>query len=437
MPELSIPFEFVLFGLTLIGVAVFHHHTLRVSLIGLAAITLYKLFVTGFKTGPGVLGLFAHFSHEWVILCNLLLLLMGFALLADHFESSKLPEILPKFLPHDWKGGFVLLAIVWLLSSFLDNIAGALIGGAIAHRLFRGKVHIAFIAAIVAASNAGGSWSVVGDTTTTMVWIAGVPPSHVFAAIIPAVIALFIFGIPAAIRQQRHSPILKRTHREPVVDWLRVSIVGLILLLAISINVVVNLNFPAQADHFPFIGAATWVGIFAAVPVRPSNWSLLPRSFRGSIFLLALVASASLMPVEHLPTASWQTTLGLGFLSAIFDNIPLTALALKQGGYDWAFLAYAVGFGGSMVWFGSSAGVALCNMYREARSVVQWVRYGWWIVIAYVVSFFAMLSVSRFDPDPVSSQLTQTACVTVVKSGGSSLCSQRDDTTAARIELSW
>src|SRR5204862_7283454 len=99
----------------------------------------------------------------------------------------------------------------------------------IAHRLFRGKVHIAFVAAIVAASNAGGSWSVVGDTTTTMMWIAGVPPSHVFAAIIPAVIALFIFGIPAAIRQSRHWPILKRSHTQPAVDWLRVSVVGLIL----------------------------------------------------------------------------------------------------------------------------------------------------------------------------------------------------------------
>jgi hypothetical protein len=149
---------------------------------------------------------------------------MGFALLADHFESSKVPELLPKFLPHDWKGGFVLLGIVWLLSSFLDNIAGALIGAAIAHRLFRGKVHIAFVAAIVAASNAGGSWSAVGDTTTTMMWIAGVRPSQVLAAIIPAVIALFIFGIPAAIRQQRHSPILQRAHTEPVVDWVRVGV---------------------------------------------------------------------------------------------------------------------------------------------------------------------------------------------------------------------
>src|SRR4029453_13367124 len=247
MPELGIPLEFALFGSTLVGVAIFHHHTLRVSLIGLAAITLYKLFVTGFKTGPGLLGFLAPFSPEWVILCNLLLLLTGFALLADHFESSKLPELLSKFLPHDWKGGLVLLAIVWFLSSFLDNIAGALVGGAIAHRLFRGKVHIAFVAAIVAASNAGGSWSVIGDTTTTMMWIAGVPPSHVFAAIIPAMIALFIFGIPAAIRQQRHSPILKRADTEPVVDWLRVSVVGLILLLAISTNFVVNLKFPSQA----------------------------------------------------------------------------------------------------------------------------------------------------------------------------------------------
>ena len=85
----------------------------------------------------------------------------------------------------------------------------------------------------------------------------------------------------------------------------------------------------------------------------------MPETFKGTIFLLALVLSASLMPVEKLPLASWQTALGLGFVSAVFDNIPLTALALRQGGYDWGFLAYAVGFGGSMIWFGSSAGVAL------------------------------------------------------------------------------
>ena len=64
-----------------------------------------------------------------------------------------------------------------------------------------------------------------------------------------------------------------------------------------------------------------------------------------------------------LPAASWHAALGIGFVSAVFDNIPLTALALHQGGYDWGFLAYAVGFGGSMIWFGSSAGVALASMF--------------------------------------------------------------------------
>jgi hypothetical protein len=51
--------------------------------------------------------------------------------------------------------------------------------------------------------------------------------------------------------------------------------------------------------------------------------------------------------------------------AAVFDDIPLTALALRQGGYDWSFVALCGGFGGSMVWFGSSAGVASANMYRR------------------------------------------------------------------------
>ena len=93
--------------------------------------------------------------------------------------------ILPKYLPNDWKGGFALLVMVFVISSFLDNIAAALIGGAMAHQLFKAKVHIGFLAAIVAASNAGGAGSVVGDTTTTMMWIDGVSPLIVLDATSP------------------------------------------------------------------------------------------------------------------------------------------------------------------------------------------------------------------------------------------------------------
>jgi Na+/H+ antiporter NhaD/arsenite permease-like protein len=396
---LGIPIDFILFGLTLLGVALFHRHTLQVALTGLATIAIYKILFTGFKTGPGVAGFLSHVEHEWVILANLFCLLLGFALLSRHFEKSHVPVVLPRFLPHDWKGGFMLLVMVWILSSFLDNIAAALIGGAMAHQLFRARVHIGFLAAIVAASNAGGAWSVVGDTTTTMMWIAGVSPAEVFEAIIAAAIALLIFGIPAAKQQHKYSPILQHAHERPHIDWIRVAIVALMLVLAIATNVTVNLHFPALSSRFPFIGVAVWLPLFVSVAIRRPDWEVLPQAFRGSIFLLSLVLCASMMPVEKLPAASWPTTMGLGFLSSVFDNIPLTALALKRGGYDWGFLAYSVGFGGSMIWFGSSAGVALSNLYPEARSVTQWLRHGWWVAVAYVLAFLAMLILWPWHPD--------------------------------------
>src|SRR5688572_7127639 len=398
-PEIfGIPLDFILFGLTLIGVAVFHHYVLAVALTGLTTIVLYQLAFTGFKTGPGLAGFLTHMHHEWVILANLLCLLVGFAVLARHFEDSRVPEALPRMLPHDWKGGFILLVLVFMLSGILDNIAAALIGATVAGSVFRQRVHIGYLAAIVAAANAGGAGSVVGDTTTTMMWLDGISPLAVLPAYLPAFAALLVFGVPAALQQHRYSPLAAAKGHDAAIDWARIFIVALILVAAIATNVTVNLKFKHLADAFPFIGVAVWVAIFACVPVRKPQWSLIPDAFKGSIFLLSLVLCASLMPVEKLPAASWPTSFGLGFLSSVFDNIPLTALALKQGGYDWAALAYAVGFGGSMIWFGSSAGVAVSNLFPEAKSVFQWLRHGWHIAIGYVVGFFVMLLVLGWNP---------------------------------------
>src|SRR6185503_20118015 len=193
-----VPIEFVLFAAVLIGVALFHHHTLRTALGGAIVIALYKIAFSPFKTGRGVAGFGSHLLHEWVILINLLLLLLGFALLAKQFEDTEIPAVLPRWLPDDWKGCFVLLVLVFVLSSFLDNIAAAMIGGAIAHTVFKGKVHIGFLAAIVAA---------------------------------------VVCGIPASMQQQRFSPIQKHEGQHPAVDWVRVTIVAFILVSAVVVNV--------------------------------------------------------------------------------------------------------------------------------------------------------------------------------------------------------
>jgi len=391
------PIEFVLFALTLAGIALFHHRTFEIALTGLAVVALYKMVASPFSEGAGVGGFVGHVEHEWVVVVNLAGLLLGFALLARHFEESHIPQVLPHYLPDGWKGSFALLGMVFVLSAFLDNIAGAMIGGAMAHSLY-GRLHLGYLAAITAAANAGGAGSVVGDTTTTMMWIDGVSPSRVFPAYVASIAALIVFGIPASFQQQRFSPI-EREHSGPVIiDWTRVGIVAAILAAAVSVNVLVNLRYPDYADRAPFLAAAVWIVLLATMRLRQPDWKALREAVRGTVFLCALILTASMMPVEQLPVASWTTTFGLGFLSAVFDNIPLTALALDQGGYDWALLAYAVGFGGSMIWFGSSAGVALSNIYPEARSVGKWLRHGWHVAIAYVIGFFVLLALRGWHP---------------------------------------
>ena len=377
-------FEFVLFALTLAGVALFHRHTMWVALTGMTLIIIYKL-VFNDPVEPFIL--FRHLGEEGRTLVNLMGLLFGFAILSKQFEASHVPDILPNFLRSGWQGAFSLLVMITVLSSFLDNIAAALIGGTIALVVFRGKVHIGYVAAIVASSNAGGAGSVIGDTTTTLMWIDSVSAIDVLHAYIAVIPALLVFGIPLSIIQTKYQPIMNDAAPGVIINYRKIAAVVLILAGAITTNILFN---------FPAVGV--WAGILIGAILTSTPWRELKNSLKGTIFLLALVFSASMMPVEKLPHASWHTSIVLGFISSMFDNIPLTKLALEQGGYDWGILAYAVGFGGSMIWFGSSAGVAITNKFPEGRSVVKWLKSGWWIAAAYVTGFFILLAIRGWQP---------------------------------------
>jgi Na+/H+ antiporter NhaD/arsenite permease-like protein len=391
---------FILFGATLLGIALFHHHTLSIALAGLAAITVFKLTFGDFHGMPGWYGLLWHLEEEWVILANLFALLVGFALLSRHFEGSHLPLLMPRVLPDGWTGGLILLAMVFVLSGFLDNIAAAMIGATVAGTVYRHRVHLGFLAAIVASANAGGAGSVVGDTTTTMMWLDGISPLTVLHAYVAAVAAFLVFAVIAARQQHRFAPITKDAPRAVTLDWPRLAIVLTILVCAISANVYASTLPGDRADAFPYVGAAVVGALLFLTPWRRPDWSVVPATVKGTIFLLALVLAASMMPVDQLPAASPRTAFGLGAVSAVFDNIPLTRLALEQGGYDWGVLAYTVGFGGSMLWFGSSAGVAVSNLFPEAKSAGQWLRQGWHVAVGYVVGFVVLMAILGWRPSP-------------------------------------
>jgi Na+/H+ antiporter NhaD/arsenite permease-like protein len=389
--------EFIIFGLILLGVALFHHQTFWVAVTGLTVLLIFKfIFDPGFHLGEHMLGVNPMIDQimdkglrqgEWGIILNLLGLLLGFAILSKIFEESGVPDVLPRFLPDDWKGPFILLIFVFILSSFLDNIAAALIGGTIALVVFRKKVHIGYIAAIVAASNAGGSGSVVGDTTTTMMWIDGVSAFNVLHGFVAAGAALFFFAWFASHQQDRYQRIQKEGDINVKIDWMKIFNVALILAGAIISNILYDM---------PALGV--WIAIVIGAAIRPVPWKEVPGAIKGTIFLLCLVMCASMMPVEELPDASWVTAFSLGFLSAVFDNIPLTKLCLDQGHYDWGMLAYSVGFGGSIIWFGSSAGVAITNKFPEGRNVLLWVKKGWHVAVAYVIGFFVLYLTNGWKP---------------------------------------
>ena len=277
--------EFILFALTLFGVAVFHHHTMYVALTGLFVILVFK-----FSFDPSFI-LYEHMmgtpvrEGEWRTLLNLMGLLLGFGILAKHFQESRLPEILPKYLPDGWKGGLVLLFMIMFISSFLDNIAAAMIGGTIALVVFKGRVHIGYLAAIVAASNAGGAGSVVGDTTTTLMWIDGVNPLDVTHAFVGSLVAFAIFGVLGSIQQNAYQPIQKDATPGVKVDKNKLILVFIILVGAIVTNYTVD---------FPALGV--WIAILIGALFIKTPWKELQNSWQGTLFLLALVTSASLMP---------------------------------------------------------------------------------------------------------------------------------------------
>lgn len=117
-----------------------------------------------------------------------------------------------------------------------------------------------------------------------------------------------------------------------------------------------------------------------------------------------LVAEKWLSPgPAYIAAATALLVLGIPASLQQHRYAPIVKDEGKHAPVDWMRVGIValilIGFGGSMIWFGSSAGVAISNMYPEARSVGLWLRHGWHIMLAYVLGFLVMLAVLGWNPE--------------------------------------
>jgi Na+/H+ antiporter NhaD/arsenite permease-like protein len=287
---------------------------------------------------------------------------------------------------------FLLMSLLtFFLSAVLDNLTTTIVMIQISRRFFKGENLLIMTASIVISANAGGAFSPIGDVTTIMLWFAKKfgALEVILKGFLPAFVLWIVSTIMLMNKIKKGTPdsqeevITKLSKSEKLV----VTIVFLSFLLPIMMS---------QFGLPPYMGLLFGLGLvwFAVDTLKryssrqthlsASIDELVKKADIASIkffigILLAVSALHSLGVLEMLAHTVYGSVpsdakiiignVGLGLLSAILDNVPLTAIAINlldvSNSSLWVLLALTVGTGGSLLVVGSAAGVVASGMVKE------------------------------------------------------------------------
>ncbi len=287
-------------------------------------------------------------------------------------------------VPRQWLPLAVVL-LTFALSAVIDNVTTTLVMVALLRGLMpeQQSLRTLLVGLIIIAANAGGAWSPIGDVTTTMLWIGG----HIHAG--PLVRALFLPALVSALLPvavilpwvRSEAPALRPPFPAPEPHAGIVLAVGLGGLLAIPLIHTLT-GLPPVFGAFGAVGLL-WV-VTELLHRRHRQHLEVQTALRGVDLSSLLFFVGILLAVDALETGHVLVKLAgvldrlvpakelalsfLGLVSAVVDNVPLTALAMKMYAatyppdhWLWMLLAYAVGTGGSILVIGSAAGVVAMN----------------------------------------------------------------------------
>ena len=301
--------------------------------------------------------------------------------------------------------------LAFFLSAVIDNLTATIVMVSLLAKLVQNREQRWwFVGMLIIAANAGGAWSPIGDVTTTMLWIGGqvTAGSIVPTLFLPSLVCLLTPLIILSFRLKGEvtrpiNPVPEPGHTVlPVFERNLVLGLGIALLLFVPVFKTITHLPPYMGILFGL--SVLWVvtevlhGNKSAEDRHPLTVVAVLRKvdtasvlfFLGILLAVSALSTAGhLIDVARLLERSFQNVyvinLVIGLLSAIVDNVPLVAGAMKmypleaigssgwagyfvQNGDFWKFLAYCAGTGGSCLIIGSAAGVAAMGMERISFS---------------------------------------------------------------------
>lgn len=261
---------------------------------------------------------------------------------------------------------------------------------------------------IVVAANAGGAWSPFGDITTLMVWIAEKGAFTEFLYLFPAaVLGWLVTGFLLSRVVPNDVPPFHSDEDKIEVLKGGKMIIGL-FALTITMAVLSHqlLNLPAMwGMMFGLAILKLYVyylnKVHAPISVNVFTWiSKIENDTLLFFFgILAAVGGLHFLGFLEYFTALYESfgatavNIGVGFLSAIVDNVPVMSAVLKADpnmGMDaqaqWMLVTMTAGIGGSMISFGSAAGVGVMGKLHGIYTFGAHMKYAWTVLVGYIVS---------------------------------------------------
>ena len=304
-----------------------------------------------------------------------------------------------------WITGF----IAFFLSPIADNLTTALILATVLITIEQKNLKFLVPGAIniVVAANAGGAWSPFGDITTLMAWTAGKGTFVDFLFLFPASIVGYLvtaFLLSRAVPETAPEIDLSKEEVPEMAHGAKI-VMGLgiftifsavmshqILHLPAMWGMMFGLALLKMFDYFLKIKHQKGFGAFSSIAKIEYNTLLFFFGILSAVGALYFIGWLALAAVVYDPSVLGPTwsNIGVGFLSAIVDNIPVMSAVLKASpdmGLDqWMLVTITAGVGGSMISFGSAAGVGVMGKLPGVYTFGAHMKYSWTIVIGYFVS---------------------------------------------------